>query len=551
MKYSGNEIILKTLTNLGIDTIFGYPGGAVIDLYDAIYDYKDIINIRTSHEQSAAHSADGYARSSGKTGVCLATSGPGATNLVTGIATAFMDSVPMIAITGNVSTSLLGRDSFQEIDIVGMTIPITKHSFLIKDIEDLEYSIVRAYEIANDKRKGPVLIDIPKDILSSKTEFKNLKAKKEEHGIIPNRDDLLRISNLINNAKKPVAYVGGGVKSSGAYLELRKLLKKGKIPSCHTITGKGVLDPNDDLDLGLVGMHGNQSANYAIEECDLLVAIGVRFSDRVALNRDKFAPNATIIQIDIDESEIDKNVFVDINIVCDIKDIVSELEPLILEKDRCSWQNRIAELKEKDRELMNKEEGIKPFDVIDIINEDMDENTIIVTDVGQHQMWAAQRAKIYNPRNFITSAGLGTMGFGMGASIGAKCANKDKEVILITGDGSFHMNLIELATSVYYGMKIIVIVLNNNALGMIKQWQHLIYHDRFSQTKGRNTKFDIVAKGFGAMGYDVNSIEEFRDAFNKARASKITSVINVNISDKNLVLPMIPAGGTVDDLIVE
>lgn len=551
MKYTGNEIILKTLTNLGIDTIFGYPGGAIIDLYDAIYDYKEIKHITSSHEQSAAHSADGYARSSGKTGVCLATSGPGATNLVTGIATAFMDSVPMIAITGNVSTSLIGRDSFQEIDIVGMTIPITKHSFFVKKIEDLEYSLIRAYEIANDKRKGPVLVDIPKDILAAKIEFKNLKANDKKYGKDIVEDDLKKLTDLINDSKKPVAYVGGGVKSSGAYREVRELLKKSKIPSCHTITGKGVLDPRDELNLGLIGMHGNQSANYAIEECDLLIAIGVRFSDRVALNRKKFAPNATIVQIDIDESEIDKNVFVDINIVSDIKDIVELLHPLIEEKERIEWENRILELKKKDLELKTKEEGIKPFDIIDVINEKMDENTIIATDVGQHQMWTAQRANIYNPRNFITSAGLGTMGFGMGASIGAKSANPDKEVILITGDGSFHMNLCEIATSIFYDIKVIVIVLNNKALGMVRQWQHLIYNDRFSQTRGRDTKFNIVAQGFGANGYDVNSIEEFKKAFDEAKKSPITSVINVNISDKNLVLPMIPAGGTVDDLIVE
>ncbi|MDO5041052.1 MAG: biosynthetic-type acetolactate synthase large subunit [Peptoniphilus sp.] len=554
MRIRGADVIIRTLIDEGVKTVFGYPGGAVIDIYDALYDYKDQIrHIRTSHEQGATHAADGFARSTGETGVVIATSGPGATNTVTGIATAYMDSIPMVVITGNASRNLIGKDSFQEIDIIGITMPITKHNFVIRDVKYLQDTIRRAFMIASSGRKGPVVVDVPKDIMSELTEYEPKgKLKYEKNYESATEEEIKKVAECINKSKKPILYCGGGVTASGAFRELRELIHKNSIPACNTIMGIGVLGYEDDLNLGMLGMHGRVSSNFAIAECDLLIACGVRFSDRVALNTKKFAKNATIIHMDIDKSEIDKNVIADYGVVGDIKDTLTKLCPHVKEQKREDWINEIKELRKEDYVPQESRELIKPHSVIQHISKRLGEDMIFVTDVGQHQMWTAQYSGRTKPRSFLTSGGLGTMGYGYGAAMGAKLGNPDRHVVHITGDGSFNMNFNEILTSVNNDIKIITVVMDNSALGMVRQWQHLLYNDRYSATDVKQTTDYVkLAEALGAIGYNCETFEEFTKAFEEAIVAPKSVVIKVGIDSDERVFPMIPAGGTVDDIIVE
>ncbi len=561
MKVKGAEVVLKTLIDEGVDTIFGYPGGSVLDIYDSLYDYQDVItHIRTSHEQGAAHSADGYARSSGKTGVVIATSGPGATNLVTGIAAANMDSVPMVCITGNVPRSLSGKDSFQEVDIIGVTAPITKANFVIETIDELQDTIRESFKIANSGRKGPVLIDIPKDILQEEVEFEHKNSKKVGDRKTIENKEARQFAEYINKSKCPVIYCGGGVTASDSFNELRALIEKNSIPACHTIMAIGVLGCEDELNLGMVGMHGKMSSNKAIEQCDLLIAIGARFSDRVALNAKKFAKNATIIQIDVDESEISKNINADFAIVGDVKDALEKILPNIDENKREVWRRKIRDYKlrdfnpeSEDRFDVDKGQPLtcRPHRVIGHISKTLGDDLIYVTDVGQHQMWAAQFSMKNNPRTFLTSGGLGAMGFGYGAAIGAKVANPEKVVVHVTGDGSFHMNLNEVVTAVRYDIKIITVVMNNSSLGMVRQWQDILYKKRFSATDADfTTNYLLLSDAFGAKGYEAKNMDEFKKALEKAIKDEKPAIINVYIDSDEHVMPMIPPGKTVKDTIL-
>lgn len=554
MNLTGAEILTEVLLEQGVDTIFGYPGGAVLNIYDALYDYQDrITHILTAHEQGASHAADGYARVTGKTGVVLATSGPGATNLVTGIATAYMDSIPMVAITGNVGTALLGRDSFQEIYITGITMPITKHNFLVRDVRELADTIRDAFRIANSGRKGPVLIDIPKDITSEKCEFIKKECMKIASDYEKDEDTLKKAAEIINEAKCPAIYFGGGVSSSEAAEELKALIKKAGIPAVHTMMGAGILGYNDEFNLGLIGMHGTRSSNNLISDADVVIAIGARFSDRVALNTKHFAQKATIIQVDIDQSEINKNVYVDYSIVGDVKEVLNDILPYIKENEHVEWMKKIHLWKEKDYKPKDNDKILKPHQVIRLLCDMTEESTVYVTDVGQHQMWAAQYIKHLEPRSFLTSGGLGTMGFGYGAAIGAKIAVGDaRRVVHITGDGSFHMNLNEACTAQSYGLPIITIIMNNSVLGMVRQWQTTFYKKRYSHTDPeRKTDFVKLAEGFGVKGYRASNPAELIEAMKQALKQDGPVWIDCIIAKDEKVLPMIPAGGTIDDMIMD
>ncbi|MDO5695642.1 MAG: biosynthetic-type acetolactate synthase large subunit [Eubacteriales bacterium] len=553
MEISGAEIIVNTLIDQGVDTIFGYPGGAVLNIYDALYDYEDEIrHIMTSHEQGAAHAADGYARSTGKTGVVLATSGPGATNLVTGIATAFMDSIPMVCLTGNVAQPLIGKDSFQEIYITGITMPITKHNFVVRDVSELANVIREAFRIANTGRKGPVLIDIPKDVTAAKWTYEKRDPVSVKPKPFTDRAAIRTVADVINEAKRPVIYAGGGVTSGNAHMALRALIQKASIPACNTIMGIGILGCEDELSMGMVGMHGRVSTNYAIENADLVLAIGVRFSDRVALNTGHYAPHAKIVHIDIDASEIGKNVAVDYDLVGDVQSILQSLLPHIEAQERRPWVAQINTWRELDYKPADDDNSIRPHQVVRTIAEIAGEQAIIVTDVGQHQMWAAQYCGRTEPRSFLTSGGLGTMGYGYGAAIGAKVANPDRPVVLITGDGSFHMNMNECPTAVSCGLNLITVVMNNKALGMPRQWQHYLYNDRYACSDFiRATDYVKLAEAFGAEGYRCTNIGDFRAAFETASKSAKPVIIECVIDPNEQVLPMIPAGGTIEDLILE
>ena len=551
MKMNGSHILVNTLLELGVDTVFGYPGGSVLNIYDAMYDYQDKIkNIITSTEQGAAHAADGYARSTGKVGVAIATSGPGATNLITGIATAFMDSVPVVYITGNVSQNLIGKDSFQEVYTTGITMPITKHNFVVRDVDKIADTIREAFRIASSGRKGPVLIDIPKDVTLAECDYEELKADTKKSDGFEDDKLLDEIASLINESKRPVIYSGGGVISSNASSELRDLVEKSSIPACNSIMGIGNLDYNKYF-LGMAGMHGRVSTNYAIDNADLIIAIGTRFSDRTVTNTDKFAPKAKIIHIDIDASEIRKNVNIDYDLIGDVKNILTKLLPKIQRQDRDKWLEEIENWKKLDY-IETKEAGvIKPKELLEKLSDMVGDDAIFVTDVGQHQMWACQYCKVTRPRHFLTSAGLGTMGYGYGAAIGAKIANPEKTVVHITGDGSFHMNLNEIATAVRYGVKVITVILNNGNLGMIRQWQHYLYNDRYAFSNfDRSTDYVKLADAFGADGYRCDTISEFEESFAKAIKSDKSAIIECKIPDNSQVLPMIPANGTLDNLIV-
>ena len=553
MKLNGSEILAEVLIEQGVDTIFGYPGGAVLNIYDALYKYSDKINhVLTAHEQGASHAADGYARATGKTGVCLATSGPGATNLVTGIATAYMDSVPMVVITGNVGKSLIGRDAFQEVYITGITMPITKHNYMVQDVNELADTIREAFRIANTRRKGPVLIDITKDVTAAVTEFEKKEKIVIKDDTVIDMDELQKVADIINKAKKPVVMFGGGVVSSNASELALELVEKANIPSCHTLMSAGVIGYNNPLNLGLLGMHGGYVTNKAVDDADVLVAIGTRFSDRVALDTNDFAKKATIIQIDIDLSEINKNVAVDHYVIGDVKTVLENLLPLIKKGDRAEWLKTLDEYKAVDYAPQDDDSQILPHQLIGAICDMAGEDTVVVTDVGQHQMWSAQYVHHVNPRGFLTSGGLGTMGYGYGAAIGAKVALGDsKKVVHITGDGSFHMNLNEACTAVSYNLPVITVIMNNTVLGMVRQWQRCFYGKRFAATDPhRQTNFVKLAEAFGAKGYHAETIAEFKDAFAEALKANGPVWIECAIDKDERVLPMIPAGKTVNDIMM-
>ena len=554
MVKNGAEILIDALVEQGGDTIFGYPGGAVLNIYDALYKNSDRIrHILTAHEQGAAHAADGYARATGKVGVCLATSGPGATNLVTGIATAYMDSIPMVAITGNVGTSLIGRDSFQEVYIAGITMPITKHNFVVRDVDELADTVRDAFRIAASGRPGPVLIDIPKDITAAKCEFIP-KGKVEINETYEISDEELQtVADMIAASERPMIYYGGGVETSDAGDMLLQLQRKADIPSAHTMMAIGCIPDTEPLSLGMIGMHGTVSAAWAVERCDLLVCIGARFSDRVATNTKRFAPSAKVIHVDIDNAEINKNIGVDYAIVSDAETFLEKVMPYIKEAKHDAWRAQIAEWQTKlDYVPKDDESVIHPHQLLRTVAEETPEDTIIATDVGQHQLWSAQYNGRKHVRQFLTSGGLGTMGFGYGAALGAQVAFPDRTVVHITGDGSFHMNLNEICTAVSYNLPVITIIMNNRVLGNVRQWQTMFYGSRYSQTDPhRKTDYVKLADAFGARGFRVSNIAELRDALREAMKRTGPVLIDAQIDKDERVLPMIPAGGTVDDLVTE
>lgn len=552
MKLNGSQILARVLIENGVDTVFGYPGGAVLNIYDALYEYRDkITHYMTAHEQGAAHAADGYARSTGKTGVVIATSGPGATNLVTGIATAYMDSVPMVAITGNVPNSLIGRDSFQEVYIAGITMPITKHNFVVRKIEDLADILRSAFMIAASGRPGPVLVDIPKDVTAAVTDYVEQPAQIPKKESFIEGDRLAEIAKVINEAKKPVLFFGGGLKQPDAKALLERIIKKANLPATHTIMGTGVLRYDMPENLGILGMHGSVRANMAVDHADVLIAVGTRFSDRVALNTEKFAKKAKIIQIDIDRSEINKNVLVDYSIVGDAVTVLSALESQLAESRHDDWFEKIAGY---DRPVAIPEgsDALHPKRIMEILSETAGEDGIFVTDVGQHQMWAAQYLHHTKPENFLTSGGLGTMGYGYGASIGAAIGTGKGPIFHITGDGSFHMNLNEACTAVSYHLPVISIILNNSVLGMVRQWQTAFYGRRYSSSEPeRVTNYVKVAEGFGAKGFSCRNEEELKAALKQAVAEKGPVWIECIVDREERVLPMIPSGQTVNDMIID
>ncbi len=549
MQLTGAEIVLECLKEQGVDTVFGYPGGAILNVYDELYKHSDEIrHVLTSHEQGASHAADGYARSTGKVGVCFATSGPGATNLVTGIATAYMDSVPMVAITCNVGVSLLGKDSFQEVDITGITMPITKHNFIVKDINDLANVIRRAFSIAQTGRPGPVLVDIPKDVTAAKTEF------QFEH-ILPvprstdqiSEADLETAVEMIRNSQKPFIYVGGGAVISDASKQLAKFVEKVDAPVCDTLTGKGAYDGTSPNYTGMIGMHGTKTSNFGVSECDLLIGIGVRFDDRVIGDPKHFAENAKILHLDVDPAEINKNIRATASVIGDVKEILIRIDKLLEKQDHSQWMAHIAEMKEQ-YPMVYPESGLTGPSVMEEIYRQTNGDAIIVTEVGQHQMWAAQYFKYKNPRSFLSSGGLGTMGYGLGAAIGAQVANPDKQVINIAGDGCFRMNLNELMTAVRQQLPLIQIVINNSVLGMVHQWQQLFYGNRYSNTIfSDGVDFVKIAEGMGACAVRVTTPEEFAEAFAMALEKPTPVMIECMIGSNDNVWPMVSPGAPIQN----
>ena len=550
-KYSGSKIIVECLLEQGVDTVFGYPGGAILNLYDELYKNQDRIrHILTSHEQGAAHAADGYARASGKVGVCLATSGPGATNLVTGIASAHMDSIPVVAITCNVGNNLLGKDSFQEVDIAGIVMPVTKYSFIVRDGNKLADTIRRAFKIAVTGRPGPVLIDITKDVTGDSFEYEYKAPEK----VVPTtevEEELLNVVSLIRASNKPYVLVGGGAILSGASEELKTFVSKVDCPVADTLMGKGAFDGSNEKYTGMVGMHGTKSSNLGITECDLLIVIGARFSDRVIGNAKKFARNAKILHIDVDAAEISKNIKADFCLIGDARLILRKLNSRLDPMHHDEWVAHIERLKDMYPIKMNKA-GLTGEYIIETIDAKTADDTIISTEVGQHQMWTAQFYKFKNPRTFLTSGGLGTMGYGLGASIGAKVAKPDKTVVNIAGDGCFRMNMNEIATATRYDIPIIQVIINNHVLGMVRQWQNLYYGKRYSQTVLRD-KVDFVklAEAMGAKARRVTTKEEFDDAFDEALKSNTTFVIECEIDSDEKVFPMVSPGAAISDAFDE
>ena len=551
-KISGSKIIVECLLEQGVDTVFGYPGGAILNLYDELYKNQDKIrHILTSHEQGASHAADGYARASGKVGVCLATSGPGATNLVTGIASAYMDSIPMVAITCNVGNNLLGKDSFQEVDISGIVMPVTKYSFIVKDGNKLADTIRRAFKIAVTGRPGPVLIDITKDVTGESFEYEYKEPEKVGSKADISEEDILNAVSLIRGAKKPYILVGGGVILSNASEELRTFVSKTDAPVADTLMGKGAFDGSDPKYTGMVGMHGTKTSNLGITECDLLIVIGARFSDRVIGNAKKFARNAKILHIDVDAAEISKNIKAHYSLIGDARLILRKLNARLDPLHHDEWIAHIERLKDMYPIRTNKK-GLTGEYIIETIDKKTKDDTIICTEVGQHQMWAAQFYKFTHPRTFITSGGLGTMGYGLGAAIGAKVAKPDKTVVNIAGDGCFRMNMNEIATATRYDIPVIQVVINNHVLGMVRQWQNLFYGKRYSQTILRD-KVDFVklAEAMGARAKKVTTKEDFDAAFDEALKSEITYVIDCEIDSDEKVFPMVSPGAAISDAFDE
>ena len=553
MQLNGAEIVIECLKEQGVDTVFGYPGGAILNVYDELYKHRDEIrHILTSHEQGAAHAADGYARATGKVGVCLATSGPGATNLVTGIATAYMDSIPVVAITCNVGVPLLGKDSFQEIDIAGVTMPITKYSFIVKDVNQLADTIRKAFRIAKMGRPGPVLIDIPKDVTAKKAEY-----EKENPGVY-NREfthidekEVAAAAEMIQASEKPFIFVGGGAILSGASKELKEFVEKTDAPVTDSLMGKGAFPGTDPRYTGMLGMHGTKASNYGVSECDLLVVVGARFSDRVTGNTATFAKNAKILQIDIDPAEMNKNIIIDQGVVGDIKAVLRKLNEVLPQQDHAEWMKKIQDYKEKYP--LKYHEGVLtgPF-VVEEIYRQTKGDAIITTEVGQHQMWAAQYFKYTKPRTLLTSGGLGTMGYGLGAAIGAKTGCPDKTVINVAGDGCFRMNMNELATAVRHEVPVIEVVINNHVLGMVRQWQDLFYDERYSATVLRDAvDYVKLAEAMGAEGMRATTQEEFREAFAKALASGRPVLIDCMIDCDDKVWPMVAPGAAIGEAFDE
>lgn len=568
MKLTGSQIVIECLVEQGVDTVFGYPGGAILNIYDELYKNQNrITHILTAHEQGAAHAADGYARATGKVGVCMATSGPGATNLVTGIATAYMDSVPMVAITCNVGRALLGKDSFQEINITGVTAPITKQNYIVMDVEELTATIRRAFAIARTGRPGPVLIDIPKDITAAETDFEAIKvddqailAKSDNKSrrIIkisePAESDLEAAARMINTSTRPIIYAGGGVKISGAEKELLELAEKARIPVSQSLMARDSFPADNPLCTWMLGMHGTKASNMAVTQSDLVIAIGARFSDRVYGKTDKFANKAKILHIDIDPSEFGKNIAVDLSLAGDVKNVLTQLLPKIKEGEHKEWLNQIEKWKKEYPSCYDKNpvNSINPKHICECIARVAGPDTFITTEVGQHQMWTAQFYPFKKPRTFITSGGLGTMGFGTGAAIGVLCSGKNKRVVHIAGDGSFRMNCNELATISHYKLTLVIVVENNNALGNVRMWQRLFYGKRFSQTTlDFGPDWCKLAKAYGIKGYKAKNIKEFEKVFKKAFESGKAAIIDARVDKDEMVLPMVPGGNAIYDMIME
>ena len=570
MKITGSQVVIECLIEQGVDTVFGYPGGNILNIYDALYKNSGRINhILTAHEQGAAHAADGYARATGRVGVCMATSGPGATNLVTGIATAYMDSSPIVAITCNVPNNLLGKDTFQEIDITGVTMPITKQNFMVRDVKDLAKTIREAFFIAKTGRPGPVLIDILKDVTAAEVEFEPLSKENERNGIlienhsnlkriaeinIPSEENIKKVAELINNSERPFIYAGGGIGISGAEKELLELAEKANIPVSESLMARSSFPANHPLCTWMIGMHGTKASNMGVTECDLLISLGSRFSDRVILDSSKFAQNAKVVHIDIDPAEINKNIPAYTSLVGDLKQILNRLIPSVEKKERKEWIEQIQAWKKEYPECYDKkpEHSINPKFICECINKIAGENTFITTEVGQHQMWTAQFYPFTKPRTFITSGGLGTMGFGTGAAMGVQFADKNNRVVHIAGDGSFRMNCNELATIQHYNLPIVIIVVDNHALGNVRMWQRLFYGKRFSQTTlDFGPDWCKLADAYGIKGYKASNAKEFEKVFKEAFEAKKPSVIDAEVDIDEMVLPMVPGGKPIYDMIMK
>lgn len=570
MKITGSQVVIECLIEQGVDTVFGYPGGNILNIYDALYKNSGRINhILTAHEQGAAHAADGYARATGRVGVCMATSGPGATNLVTGIATAYMDSSPIVAITCNVPNNLLGKDTFQEIDITGVTMPITKQNFMVRDVKDLAKTIREAFFIAKTGRPGPVLIDILKDVTAAEVEFEPLSKENEKNGIlienhsnlkriaeinIPSEENIKKVAELINNSERPFIYAGGGIGISGAEKELLELAEKANIPVSESLMARSSFPANHPLCTWMIGMHGTKASNMGVTECDLLISLGSRFSDRVILDSSKFAQNAKVVHIDIDPAEINKNIPAYTSLVGDLKQILNRLIPSVEKKERKEWIEQIQAWKKEYPECYDKkpEHSINPKFICECINKIAGENTFITTEVGQHQMWTAQFYPFTKPRTFITSGGLGTMGFGTGAAMGVQFADKNNRVVHIAGDGSFRMNCNELATIQHYNLPIVIIVVDNHALGNVRMWQRLFYGKRFSQTTlDFGPDWCKLADAYGIKGYKASNAKEFEKVFKEAFEAKKPAVIDAEVDIDEMVLPMVPGGKPIYDMIMK
>lgn len=553
MQLNGAEILIECLKEQGVDTVFGYPGGAILNVYDELYKHRDEIrHILTSHEQGASHAADGYARATGKVGVCLATSGPGATNLVTGIATAYMDSIPIVAITCNVGVSLLGKDSFQEIDITGITLPITKYNFIVKDVSDLADTIRKAFRIAKSGRPGPVLIDIPKDVTANVTEYEYKEAEQPARSEVQiSREELDSALSMIRASRRPVVFVGGGAVLSDASDELFEFVEKVDAPVTDTLMGKGAFPGTDPRYTGMLGMHGTKASNYSVSECDLLIVVGARFSDRVTGNTETFAKNAKILQIDIDPAEMNKNIIITQGIEGDIKNVLKLLNENLDQQEHREWLEKVEDYKEKYPLKYHPEGLTGPFIVEEIYRQTKGES-LIVTEVGQHQMWAAQYYKYTKPHTLLTSGGLGTMGYGLGAALGAKTGCPDKTVINIAGDGCFRMNMNEIATAVRHNIPVIQVVVNNHVLGMVRQWQDLFYDERYSATVLRDAvDFVKLAEAMGAVGIRATSQQEFRAALEEALTLNKPVVIDCQIDSDDKVWPMVAPGTAISDAFDE